>query len=154
MNKKNACLVSCGALLIAIVLSLIPCVFIEEMMWLDGYRDVYKLVSSASVNITYAEDIFTILFMILMGIGMVAMVLQLMEKKGKLIKLLTFTPVGASIVFAILSIQRIFERDDYGSEGHAYYIPAWGFYVICALLLITAVLSVFIALEKIKNKEE
>lgn len=160
MSKKTASLIAFIMMIVFLVMSFIPCVFVEVFMKqfsMVAYKESYRITENMLYVIGLADanssDIFSIITLVLVAIGIVALVFQFAGRSKKIIKILSFSPCVAVISFVIMTLLFcVFNKThELGDAYYSTYEPGWGFYILAALLLCSAVLSFLIATEKLKN---
>lgn len=166
MQKRNASLISIVLLSAFSVLSFCPVVF-KILYWHNDTAGVgiATLKSTTIENMFYGTSTkmlagIVVAFAIL---GTVVMIMQYMNSGAKWVKIGTYAPLIAAILYAVLSVMKINSTfphgDPSGTATKGYYgywetKAAWGFYLEWALIIASAVISFLIAKGKLVNNEK
>ena len=152
-------------------MSFIPCIFVEERWWADiPGRGIYSLKNTCTVNLfsAYCNVFLIVATLVFACVGIVALILQFIKhddldtpsKASRITNTLCFSPIASAVFFILLSIIRLTSTDPIGtptgsatlgSHGHYTYLPGWGFYIECALILAVCIMSFLVATGKVKN---
>ena len=156
MKKKNASLVALVLLSVFTVLSFLPIVFTQHY-WKDektyGLSGSYYHLWSKNISLFSppGQGLLAAIVVLLAVVGIVALAFQVADSKNKLWSRLCFASVGAAVLFTVEVILVLLKVEHNGDNGYWAYNPAWGFYIMAALLLASVVLSLLIAVGKLKN---
>lgn len=85
------------------------------------------------------------------ALSITILVMQSLKIRNQLTKFCYFAPLAVTVLFALISCMDIVSTvpngepggtATWGYYGHYEYVPAWGFYIECALLTVVCVISV------------
>ena len=159
MSKKTASFIALILLIVFAVFVFMPCIFeIVDLKQVPDIPHAYQEVGSTYENLFYVcglayanlSDVYAVISYVFVLIGIIALVLHIAGRENKIVTCLTFSSCIASIFFALVTV---FFGSTYEPGDKWYYVfkAGWGFYILCALLLIASILSVLIALGKVNK---
>ena len=152
MKKSHANLISIVFISIFLLLSFMPVIFTMNY-WKNEAPGVGHATKAWSKGVSlYSRYLWlALLIAAVAALSISILVIQSLKIRNQLTKYCYYTPLAVTALFALISCMDIAVSVPNGEPGgtavwgyYGYYehVPAWGFYVECALLIAVCVISV------------
>ena len=152
MKKSHANLISIVFISIFLLLSFMPVIFTMNY-WKNEAPGVGHAVQAWSKGVSLYSRYFGLALLIAAAavLSITILVMQSLKIRNRLSKFCYTVPLAVTALFAIISWMDIASTvpngepggtATWGYYGYYEYVPAWGFYVECALLIAICVISV------------
>lgn len=156
MKNRTASLTALILLSLFVLLSFMPIVF-GEIYWKASTPGVghYSQVSNSGISFfsnVALPGFFTwiaVFILVFSVFGIVILLMQYIGKSNKLTCFSRYVAIIPTVLFIVLSVLVFLKHVPYGTGegtatsgyyGYWTYVPAWGFYIECALLIATSVI--------------
>lgn len=149
MPKKTASVISIVSLSLFVLISFMPVIY--EDQWYrtqTAWRAIFTKISSKNVNMFHWYKSLPIIIVAIAVIGIIALILQMYEKRSFFVTLGIWSSAITLLLFVLLTylyltLDTRWDKSfsSLGFAGYPRYVLCWGFYIECALLIVSSVLS-------------